>query len=88
MVYRGLPIYTEEKDLCDRTKCPVQPGPLSLKYDQYLPPIAPPVSAAAQCALCGCHGLQCSICVILFLYSWWAHPKIVYSAQAGALAAM
>ena len=52
VAYRGLPIYTEEKDLCDRTKCPVQPGPLSLKYEQYLPPIAPPVSAAALHALC------------------------------------
>ena len=52
VAYRGLPIYTEEKDLCDRTKCPVQPGPLSLKYEQYLPPIAPPVSAAAHHALC------------------------------------
>ena len=53
VAYRGLPIYTEEKDLCDRTKCPVQPGPLSLKYEQYLPPIAPPVSVhCAAVAAC------------------------------------
>jgi hypothetical protein len=42
VMYKGLPIYSESKDLCERTECPVKPGPLSLAYDQYLPPIVPP----------------------------------------------
>ena len=79
VAYRGLPIYTEEKDLCDRTKCPVQPGPLSLKYEQYLPSIAPPVSCCSTlCTLCSCRGLPLLACVtgiVLFECSCWAQQK-------------
>ena len=41
--FRGLPVYSETKDLCERTSCPVKKGPLNLSYDEYLPPIVPPV---------------------------------------------
>ena len=46
VAFRGLPVYSETKDLCERTTCPVKKGPLNLSYDEYLPPIVPPVSAA------------------------------------------
>lgn len=42
VAFRGLPVYSETKDLCERTTCPVQKGPLNLSYDEYLPPIVPP----------------------------------------------
>ena len=44
VAFRGLPVYSETKDLCERTSCPVAKGPLNLSYDEYLPPIVPPVS--------------------------------------------
>ena len=43
VAFRGLPVYSETKDLCERTSCPVTKGPLNLSYDEYLPPIVPPV---------------------------------------------
>lgn len=42
VAFRGLPVYSETKDLCERTSCPVGKGPLNLSYDEYLPPIVPP----------------------------------------------
>nr|QOL01253.1 putative extracellular protein TR9_058 [Trebouxia lynnae] len=42
VAFRGLPVYSETKDLCERTTCPVAKGPLNLSYDEYLPPIVPP----------------------------------------------
>ena len=48
VAFRGLPVYSETKDLCERTTCPVQKGPLNLSYDEYLPPIVPPVSIAVS----------------------------------------
>ena len=44
VAYQGLPIYSEVRDLCDMTTCPIQKGDLLIAYDQYLPPIVPPVS--------------------------------------------
>ena len=43
VAYQGLPIYSEVRDLCDMTTCPIQKGDLLIAYDQYLPPIVPPV---------------------------------------------
>lgn len=45
VAFRGLPVYSETKDLCERTECPVKKGPLNLSYGEYLPPIVPPVSS-------------------------------------------
>ena len=44
VAYQGLPIYGEVRDLCDMTACPIHKGDLLIAYDQYLPPIVPPVS--------------------------------------------
>jgi ML domain len=30
------------QDLCDKTACPIQKGPVVIAYNQYLPPIVPP----------------------------------------------
>lgn len=51
VAFRGLPVYSETKDLCERTTCPVQKGPLNLSYDEYLPPIVPPVSIVSTDSL-------------------------------------
>lgn len=40
--FMGVPIFTETRDLCARTKCPIGKGPLEISYTEYLPPIAPP----------------------------------------------
>lgn len=42
VMYSGLPIYSETRDLCDMASCPIKKGDLSIAYDQYLPPIVPP----------------------------------------------
>jgi hypothetical protein len=42
VMYSGLPIYSESRDLCDMTTCPIKTGDLTIAYDQYLPPIVPP----------------------------------------------
>ena len=41
--YRGFPIYTETKDLCDQTECPVKKGPVKVDLEQPFPIITPPV---------------------------------------------
>ncbi len=46
VVYSGLPIYSETRDLCDMASCPIKKGDLKIAYDQYLPPIVPPVGSA------------------------------------------
>ncbi|KXZ50044.1 hypothetical protein GPECTOR_18g25 [Gonium pectorale] len=40
--FSGLPIYSQQFDLCTKTKCPVAPGPITLTLVEALPPIAPP----------------------------------------------
>jgi hypothetical protein len=42
--YRGVPVYAETDDLCQRAACPVAPGDLELGVQQALPLAAPPVS--------------------------------------------
>ena len=42
--YRGFPIYTETKDLCKQTDCPVKKGPVQVDLEQPFPIITPPVS--------------------------------------------
>ena len=44
--YRGFPIYTETKDLCKQTDCPVKKGPVKVDLEQPFPIITPPVSPA------------------------------------------
>lgn len=39
VMYSGLPIYSETRDLCDMATCPIKTGPLQIDFDQYLPPI-------------------------------------------------
>ena len=46
----GLPIYSETRDLCDMTTCPIKQGDLTIAYQQYLPPIIPAVSPLLLCA--------------------------------------
>ena len=43
MAYRGFPIYTETKDLCEQTDCPVKKGPVKVDLKQPFPIITPPV---------------------------------------------
>lgn len=62
MSYRGFPIYTETKDLCKQTECPVNKGPVKVDLEQPFPIITPPVRpAASQCKYSGlcmpCPGL-------------------------------
>lgn len=47
VLYSGLPIYSETRDLCDMASCPIKKGDLEIAYDQYLPPIVPPVRSAS-----------------------------------------
>ena len=42
--YHGFPIYTETKDLCQQTACPVKKGPVSVQLEEPFPVITPPVS--------------------------------------------
>lgn len=42
VMYSGLPIYSETRDLCSMASCPIKKGDLTIAYDQYLPPIVPP----------------------------------------------
>lgn len=57
VAYAGMPIYSEVRDLCDMTSCPIQKGDLVIAYDQYLPPIVPPVSCQPTGA--GEHAARC-----------------------------
>ena len=41
--YHGFPIYTETKDLCQQTECPVQKGPVTVSLEEPFPVITPPV---------------------------------------------
>ena len=49
VMYSGLPIYSETRDLCDMATCPIKTGPLQIDFDQYLPPI---VSLAPEAKAC------------------------------------
>lgn len=48
VAYRGFPIYTETKDLCEQTDCPVKKGPVKVDLEQPFPIITPPVWASAS----------------------------------------
>lgn len=43
MAYHGFPIYSESKDLCDKTDCPVKKGPVTVALEEPFPIITPPV---------------------------------------------
>lgn len=47
VMYSGLPIYSETRDLCDMATCPIKTGPLQINFDQYLPPIVSVVAEQA-----------------------------------------
>ncbi|KAK9849124.1 hypothetical protein WJX84_009227 [Apatococcus fuscideae] len=42
VAFMGFPIWSETKDLCERTQCPVKKGPVELAVQEYLPPLTPP----------------------------------------------
>ncbi len=44
VMYAGVPIFAEDRDLCDMASCPIKTGAFQISYDQPLPPIVPPVS--------------------------------------------
>ncbi len=48
VTFAGTQIYEEVDDLCSKTSCPIQKGPLNIEYLQELPPIAPPVCGGGQ----------------------------------------
>lgn len=37
----SFPVYSEVKDLCDRTTCPIEIGPVAFTYDKALPNVIP-----------------------------------------------
>lgn len=37
----SMPVYSESKDLCDRTACPIEKGPVTFTYDKLLPSVTP-----------------------------------------------
>ena len=43
VAYHGFPIYSESKDLCDKTECPVKKGPVKVALEEPFPIITPPV---------------------------------------------
>ncbi|CAL8471294.1 g10836 [Coccomyxa elongata] len=42
VAYHGFPIYSESKDLCDKTECPVKKGPVKVALEEPFPIITPP----------------------------------------------
>lgn len=44
VAYHGFPIYSEKKDLCEKTVCPVKKGPVEVALEEPFPIITPPVS--------------------------------------------
>lgn len=44
VAYHGFPIYSESKDLCEKTDCPVKKGPVKVALEEPFPIITPPVS--------------------------------------------
>ncbi|KAL4444205.1 hypothetical protein ABPG75_011942 [Micractinium tetrahymenae] len=42
--YADLPIWTQVDNLCDKADCPIQKGPVEVKYTQPFPIITPPGS--------------------------------------------
>lgn len=48
VTYRGVPIYSETKDLCETAACPVKKGPYAVHVSEYFPPITPPVRAPLE----------------------------------------
>ncbi|CAI5486882.1 unnamed protein product [Closterium sp. Naga37s-1] len=46
VAYYGWPVYTSTVQLCDKTPCPVLPGPFTFSNEQPLPFLTPAVSTA------------------------------------------
>ncbi|GAB4818513.1 hypothetical protein N2152v2_005559 [Parachlorella kessleri] len=42
VTYAGLPIWTQNDDLCSKTSCPVNKGPAVVVYQQAFPIFTPP----------------------------------------------
>jgi len=51
VTYEGMPIAEEVKELCKRTHCPIEKGPVHVVYGQTLPPFVPPGSYEVQVQL-------------------------------------
>ncbi len=47
VAYHGFPIYSEQKDLCEKTSCPVKKGPVQVALEEPFPIITPPVRSPA-----------------------------------------
>jgi hypothetical protein len=60
VMYSGLPIYSETRDLCDMATCPIKTGPLEIDFDQYLPPIVSQCQSCKQDIRLVCSELVCS----------------------------
>ncbi|KAK9806286.1 hypothetical protein WJX72_008559 [[Myrmecia] bisecta] len=42
VTYRGLPVWSESDDLCDKTTCPITKGPVEIAWSVAFPIITPP----------------------------------------------
>ena len=63
----GLPIYTQEDDLCSKTNCPVSKGEgVTITYEQEFPIITPPGSYSVTLAGKSSGGVQLFCVMILF----------------------
>ena len=70
--YRGFPIYTETKDLCKQTDCPVKKGPVKVDLEQPFPIITPPVSPVGPLCL--------SLSIIVALPSYSIKAQVLFAA--------
>lgn len=55
ITFMGVDIWTNSEDLCTKTTCPLQKGPVTITLVENLPPIAPPVRTPCLTACCNCH---------------------------------
>lgn len=63
----GLPIYTQEDDLCSKTSCPVSKGEgVTITYEQEFPIITPPGSYSVMLAGKSSNGMELFCVTILF----------------------
>ena len=65
--YRGFPIYTESKDLCEQTDCPVKKGPVKVDLEQPFPIITPPVRLPANSTFAVRESCKVNIEIVLLL---------------------
>lgn len=61
VTYGGLPIWTQNDELCDKTACPISKGQVDVVYKQLFPIITPPGQYVVT--LKGTHGEDDLFCV-------------------------